>query len=80
MPKYFKPWENGLPALRSQLKTVDDVAYFPKSEKTHLKERMKAVGIPTDELNAIPLTGRGHPLLAVVDPATATIRAIFRVK
>jgi hypothetical protein len=46
----------------------------------NFKERMKAVGIPTDELNAIPLTGRGHPLLAVVDPATATIRAIFRVK
>jgi hypothetical protein len=80
MPKYFKPWENGLPALRSQLKKVDDVAYFEKSEKTNFKERMKAVGIPTDELNAIPLTGRGHPLLAVVDPATATIRAIFRVK
>src|ERR1700730_7801055 len=80
MPKYFKPWENGLPALRSQLKRVDDVAYFEKSEKTNFKERMKAVGIPTDELNAIPLTGRGHPLLAVVDPATATIRAIFRVK
>ena len=80
MPKYFKPGENGLPALRSQLKKVDDVAYFEKSEKTNFKERMKAVGIPTDELNAIPLTGRGHPLLAVVDPATATIRAIFRVK
>jgi hypothetical protein len=80
MPKYFKPWENGLPALRSQLKKVDDVAYFEKSEKARFKERMKAVGIPTDELNAIPLTGRGHPLLAVVDPATATIRAIFRVK
>jgi hypothetical protein len=80
MPKYFKPWEQGLPSLRSQLKKVDDVAYFEKSEKTNFKERMKAAGIPTDELNAIPLTGRGHPLLAVVDPATATIRAIFKVK
>ena len=80
MPKYFKPWEDALPTLRSQLKKVDDVAYFAKSEKTNLKEKMKAAGIPTDQSNAMPLTGRGHPLLAVVDPATATIKAILRVK
>src|SRR5450631_1144769 len=24
MPKYFKPWEDGLPSLRQQLKKVDD--------------------------------------------------------
>jgi hypothetical protein len=80
MPKYFKPWENGLPALSSKLKKVDDVAYFAKSEKTNLKEQMKAAGIPTDESNAMPLTGRGHPVLAVMDPATATIRAIFSAR
>ena len=80
MPKYFKPWESGLPALRSQLKKVDDVAYFAKSEKTKLKEKMQAAGIRTDQSNAMPLTGRGHPLLAVVDPATATIKAILGVK
>jgi hypothetical protein len=77
MPRYFKPWEQGLPSLRSHLKKVDDVAYFAKSEKAKLKQRMKAAGIPTNELNAIPLTGRGHPLLAILDPATATIRGIF---
>ena len=33
MPRYFKPWEQGLPALRTQLKKVDDVAYFSAAEK-----------------------------------------------
>jgi hypothetical protein len=78
MPKYFKPWEDGLPSLRGQLKKVDDVAYFAKSEKTRLKERMKAAGLPDDKSNTIPLTGRGHPLLAVFDPATLKITATLK--
>ena len=80
MPKYFKPWEDGLPALRSQLKKVDDVTYFGKNEKTRLKERMKAAGLPDDQLNTMPLTGRGYPLLAVFDPATLKITATLKAK
>jgi hypothetical protein len=78
MPRYFKPWEQGLPALRARLKKVDDVAYFAPSEKRRLKERMHAAGLATDQPNAMPLTGRGHPLLAVFDPASAKMIAIFR--
>jgi hypothetical protein len=80
MPKYFKPWEDGLASLRSHLKKVDDVAYFAKSEKKKLKERMKAAGLPDDQLNTMPLTGRGHPLLAVFDPVTLKIMATFKAK
>jgi hypothetical protein len=80
MPRYFKPWEDGLPSLRSQLKKVDDVAYFAKSEKKKLKEQMKAAGLPEDKLNTMPLTGRGHPLLAVFDPTTLKITRIFTAK
>jgi hypothetical protein len=78
MPRYFKPWSEGLTDLRAKLKKVDDVAYFAPKEKKTLKERMRAAGLPTDELNAMPLTGRGHPLLAVIDPATATIKAVLK--
>jgi hypothetical protein len=78
LPKYFKPWEDGLPSLRSQLKKVDDVAYFAKSEKKKLKDRMRAAGLPDDQLNTMPLTGRGHPLLAVFDPVTLKITATFK--
>ncbi len=80
MPRYFKPWEQGLPALRTQLKRVDDVGYFSPAEKKTLKEHMRAAGLSTDEHSSIPLTGRGHPLLAVFDPASLKIIAIFKAK
>jgi hypothetical protein len=80
MPKYFKPWEDGLPSLRKQLKKVDDVAYFAKSQKKKLKDRMRAAGLPDDQAITMPLTGRGPPLLAVFDPATLKITGTFSPK
>ena len=80
MPRYFKRWEDGLPALRGQLKKVDAVAYFAKSDKKKLKEKIKAAGIADDRADAIPLTGRSYPMLAVVDPATLKILGVFTAK
>ena len=80
MPRYYKPWEAGLPTLRTQLKKVDDVGYFVPKEKTILKEKLRAAGYSPDLRNAIPMTGRGRPLLAVFDPATVTLLAFFTVK
>jgi hypothetical protein len=80
MPRYFKRWEQGLPALRMQLKKVDDVGYFSVADKKILKERMRAAGFATDQPNSMPLTGRGYPLLAVFDPTTLKITGIFKVK
>jgi hypothetical protein len=80
MPRYFKPWEQGVPALRTQLKKVDDVAYFSGGQKKILKGRMRAAGLDADQLNSIPLTGRGKPLLAVFDPAGTTLKALFKAQ
>jgi hypothetical protein len=80
MPRYFKRWEQGLPALRTQLKKVDDVRYFSAADKKLLEQQMRAAGLSTDQLNSIPLTGRGRPLLAVFDPASLKITAIFKAK
>jgi hypothetical protein len=80
MPRYFKPWEQGLPALRTQLKKVDNVGYFSAADKKVLKEHMRAAGLSPDQLNSIPLTGRGYPLLAVLDPASLKITAIFKTQ
>lgn len=80
MPRYFKRWEEGLPSLRSQLKKVDNVAYFAKSEKNKLKEKMRAAGMADDQSDTMPLTGRGHPLLAVFDATSLEIVAVFRSK
>ncbi len=80
MPRYYQPWNSGLASLRTQLKKVDDVKYFSRPEKGILKERMQAAGIATDQPNSMPLTGRGHPLLAVFDPASLKITAILKPK
>lgn len=80
MPRYFKPWEQGLPALRAQLKKVDELGYFSAADKKVLGEHMRAKGLSPDQLNSIPLTGRGHPLLAVFDPTSLKIAAILKAK
>ena len=78
MPRYFKPWDQGLPALRAQLKNVDDIRYFSPAEKKRLKQRMQAAGFATDRHDGMPLTGRRRPLLAVIDPTSLKITAIFK--
>jgi hypothetical protein len=77
MPRYFKPWEQGLQSLPGQLKKVDDVDYFSRGEKKRLKERMEAAGFATDQMNTMPITGRGKPLLAVFDLANLQIIGIL---
>lgn len=77
MPQYFKPWEQGLPELRNQLKRVDDVLYFTKKDKAALRQRMRALGMDPDQLNTISLSGRGRPLLVVFDRATLKIVAMI---
>jgi hypothetical protein len=78
MPRFFQPWEQGLAALRIQLKRVDDFGYFSRAEKEKLKERMRAAGLAADQPNSLPLTGRGRPLLAVFDPSSLRITGIFK--
>jgi hypothetical protein len=80
MPRYFKPWQQGLPALREQLKKVDDLTYFALNEKKALKQRMQTAGVAADQPNSIPFIGRGPPLLAVFDPASLTMRAILKAR
>jgi len=80
MPRYYKPWDAGLSALRTQLKKIDDLKYFSGNEKKLLEERVRAAAIAADQPNAMALTGRGRPLLAVFDPATLKIVGLFRAK
>ena len=78
MPRYFQPWDRGIPALRKQLQTVAEIRFFTATEKRTLQERMKAAGYDADQPNGIAITGRGRPLLAVFDPVDAELKAIFR--
>jgi len=78
MPIYYRTFTAGLPALREQLQKVDDIKFFSRNQKTVLKQRMQAAGVPTDQPNALAFTGRAHPLLAVFDPATLQLTATFK--
>jgi hypothetical protein len=80
MPRYYKPWDAGLPALRSQLKKIGDIKYFSGNEKKLLEARVRAADLAADQPNTIALTGRGRPLLAVFDLANLNILGVFKAK
>jgi hypothetical protein len=80
MPRYYKPWDAGLPTLRPQLKKIDDIKYFSGNEKKLLAARVRAARLAADQPNAIALTGRGRPLLAVFDRANLKILGVFKAK
>jgi hypothetical protein len=77
MPRYFKPWEQGLPKLRDQLMRVEDIKYLSKAQKQSLRERLAHQGLRPDDRNALIMWGNSHRLVALFDPALS-IRAILR--
>lgn len=78
MPRYFKPWERGLPKLRETLTRVDDIQAFSGSERKDLRARMTHRGLNPEEHNALLLWGDVRRVLVVFDPATLSIRAILK--
>lgn len=79
MPRYFRSWQEGLPTLRAQLKTVDgqrDIRLHRAAAR--LRQQMQQRGLPADEPVAIMMTGQGSPLLAVFDRDTSKLRALLR--
>ena len=78
MPRYFKPWDQGLPKLRDQLARLDDIKYLSKAQKQSLRTRMSEQGLAADERNALILWGGSRHVLAMFDPATLRIRAILK--
>jgi hypothetical protein len=79
MPRYFRPWDLGLPVLRTRLLKVTDqpdVRLYRK--KARLAGLMAQQGFPPDQPITMLTVGRAAPLLAVFDPATLEIRAFLR--
>jgi hypothetical protein len=78
MPRFFKPWHQGLPALQAKLAVVDSIIYFSRIEKRRLKARMAALGMAVDQKNAMVMWGGSRRVLAVFDPKTLRIVALLR--
>jgi hypothetical protein len=78
MPRMFRPWDEGLPALRAKLGTADSILYFSRAEKRRLKGRMTQLGLPLDQKNAMVMWGASLRVLAVFDLKTLRIRALIR--
>jgi hypothetical protein len=77
MPRYFKPWSQGLTKLRDQLTRLDDIKYLSKTEKESLRTRMARRGFAPDERNALILWGGSRRLVAVFDTGTLQIKALL---
>lgn len=77
MPRYFKPWADGLSDLRDQLKPVDDIRYLSKPEKQTVKAQMTREGLTPDAHNAMIFWGGSRRLVAVMDPSTLQIKALL---
>jgi hypothetical protein len=77
MPRYFKPWEQGLPKLRDRLMRLDDIKQLNKKEKQYLLGRLSADGLAPDERNLLIMWGGSKRVVAVFDPATLQIKALL---
>jgi hypothetical protein len=78
MPRMFRPWGQGLPDLRKQLTTVDQMKYFSRREKQRLKSRMQRLGFAVEQPDTLIFWGGSLRLLAVFDLTTLRIRALLR--
>ena len=78
MPRYFRPWQQGLPPLRKQLQKVDDLKSFSPTEKSTLKSRMARLSLSAGQADGIVMWGGTRRVLAVFDLDTLEIRALLR--
>ena len=79
MPRYFRPWREGLPELRRQLRTADRLTNLSGRQLEYIKAHMAELGYQADAPVTMIMTGRGNPLVAVFDPSTARMQALLQV-
>jgi len=78
MPRYFKPWDQGLPKLREKLMRLDDIKELNKKERERLHVRLSADGLAPEGRNLLIMWGGSRRVVAVFDPATLQIKALLR--
>ena len=79
MPRYFRPWSEGLGELRRKLTPVGDMKQLSLSEKQTVRARMAAAGLDPGQRNALLMWGDVRKLVVVFDPESARIRTRLRI-
>jgi hypothetical protein len=79
MPRYFRPWKEGIAELRKELRPVAKMTELSVHDKQVAGVRMHELRVTADEPVALPMMGRAKPLVGVIDPATGQVRALLRV-
>jgi hypothetical protein len=79
MPRYFRPWEQGLPTLRTQLAAVSDIKALSGAEKARAQAFMSAHDLAPQKRNALVMYGYATRVLAIFDTDTLQIRALLKV-
>lgn len=77
LPRYFRPWEQGLPELRKRLQRLDELKYFSPAERHSLQIRMSQRGLSADQADTMVMWGGTRRLLVVFDLATTEVRTIL---
>ena len=79
MPRYFRDWDLGLPALRGKLLRAEDQPDVRLYKKTsRLRQQMARQGFAADAPITMLMVGRSPPLLAVFDPGSGRILGYLR--
>jgi len=77
MPRYFRPWSEGLPTLRQNLRAPDKLTELSVAQRKFVKARLAALGLPADSPTTITMAGRAAPLVAVFDPSSMRMLALL---
>ena len=78
MPRYFRPWEHGLPQLRERLARVEDLKDLSRTEKQSILSRLSSERIAADRRNALILWGNTRRVLVIFDLPTLRIARILK--
>jgi len=74
MPRYFKPWDAGVPELIRRLKPLDQLPGLTKPELAGFRRQLAATGIAPDQPVTMLVTGNAKTMVAVIDPKTAKVQ------
>jgi hypothetical protein len=81
MPRYFKPWADGLSALRGQLKNAEALSKNDirlRKRASVIRRGLAATGLGADQAVGLMMTGRSTPLVAVFNPRDLRLVTIMR--